>query len=130
MALVHYLYVGHFIPEDGYVRYQGHEPVVTRAIDMATVNSLLKKNLGDVASSKDIPDLWAMSILPGYIVCDLFGSPAAALVFAAEYAERTGALMLNLCSFSLITPAQVRGSAATMPPIPETQPGAAKSRAS
>jgi hypothetical protein len=111
MALVHYLYIGHFIPEQGYVRFQGHKPVVTRPIDMAAVTALLKKYLGDTITPNELPDLWATSVLPDYIVCDLLGSPAEALRFAAEYAEQTGGVLLNLGSFSLMTPAQVRESA-------------------
>jgi hypothetical protein len=111
MALVHYLYVGHFIPEQGYVRFQGHKPAVTRPVDRTTVTALLKHYLGETATPDELPDRWAMSILPEYIVCVLLGSPAEALRFAADYAERTGAILLNLGSFSLMTPAQVRESA-------------------
>jgi hypothetical protein len=111
MALVHYLYIGHFIPEQGYVRFQGHKPAVTRPVDRATVTALLKQYLGETATPNELPDVWAMSILPDYIVCDLLGSPAETLRFVAEYAEETGAVILNQGSFSLMTPAQVRESA-------------------
>ncbi len=111
MALVHYLYVGHFIPEQGYVRFQGHKPAVTRPIDRTTVTALLKQYLEESARPDKLPAIWGMSILPDYIVCDLLGSPAEALRFVAEYAEQTGAILLNVGSFSLMTPAQVRESA-------------------
>lgn len=114
MSLVHNLYVGHFIPEKGYVRFQGHKPAVTRCIDRATATALLKKYLGDRIDLEELSSLWGMSILPDYpdyIVCDYLGSPAEALRFAADYAEQTGAILLNLGSFSLMNPAQVRESA-------------------
>jgi hypothetical protein len=112
MALVHHLYVGHFIPEQGYVRFEGHKPAVARPIDMLTVRALLKSYLGDTIPANEAPSAWAMSILPDYIICDHFGSPAEALRYCADYAERSGAVMLDLGSFSLLTPAQVRKSAA------------------
>ena len=91
MALVHYLYIGHFIPEQGYVRFQGHMPNTTRPINMPTVDGLLKKYLGESANLDTLPEEWAMSILPDYIVCNRHGSPAAALNFAADYASQEGA---------------------------------------
>jgi hypothetical protein len=111
MSLVHHLYIGHFIPEQGYVRFQGHEPAVTRPVDRTTVTALLKHYLGESATPGELPDLWAMSILSDYIVCDLLGSPAEALRFAADYAEQTGAVLFNQGSFSLLTPAQLRQEA-------------------
>jgi hypothetical protein len=114
MALVHYLYIGHFIPEEGYVRFQGHKPVVTCPINMPTVARLLKNYLGDSANPEALPDHWAMSILPDYIVCDHLGSPAAALRFAADYAQQEGATIIDMGSFSLMTPEQLRQSAAVL----------------
>src|SRR5437870_2423542 len=98
MALVHYLYIGHFIPEQGYVRFQDHKPAVTRPIDLLTVARLLRKYLGDTANSEKLPDHWAMSILPDYIVADHLGSPAAALQFAADYAQEAGATIIDMGS--------------------------------
>jgi hypothetical protein len=111
MALIHYLYIGHFIPEEGYVRFQGNRPVVTRPIDMTAVSALLQSYHQEGAASDEVPNVWAMSIWPDYIVCDQFGSAAEALKFAADYAEQTGATVLNLGSFSLMTSAQLRESA-------------------
>lgn len=112
MSLVHHLYVGHFIPEEGYVRFQGHKPAVTRCIDRALAGALVKKYLGEGVDLKELSTLWAMSILPDYIVCDYLDSPAEALRFAADYAEQTGAILLNLGTFSSLTPTQVREAAA------------------
>ena len=38
MALVHYLYIGHFIPEQGYVRFQDHKPAVTRPLESTPIH--------------------------------------------------------------------------------------------
>ncbi len=114
MALVHYLYIGHFIPEEGYVRFQDHKPAVTRPIDMQTVTKLLKSYLGPTANVKELPDRWAMSILPDYIVCNYLGSPAEALRFVADYAQQEGATILDMGSFSLLTPEQLRQSATVL----------------
>lgn len=129
MALVHYLYIGHFVPEKGYVRFQGHKPVVTRPIDPAMAATLLKKYLGDIPTPQELSDLWAMSILPDYMVCDFLGSPAETLRFAADYAEQTGATILNLGAFSPMTPAQVRESASVRPASTPGVESAARSRA-
>ncbi len=109
MALVHHLYTGHFVPEQGYVRFQGHQPVVTRPINMATVGRLLKSYLGGSATPDALPEQWAMSILPDYIVCDR-NAPPEALRFVADYAQQQGATLLDLGSFSLVAPEQLRES--------------------
>src|SRR5271154_3157959 len=49
MALVHYLYVGHFIPEGGLVRSQDHRLCTTRPLNGELVTRLLRKYLGDQA---------------------------------------------------------------------------------
>lgn len=110
MALVHYLYIGHFIPEQGYVRFQDHKPAVARPLEMPAVLRLLRKHLGDSANPEQLPDDWAMSILPEYIVCNYYGSAASALRFAADYAQQEGATILDVGSFSLMTPEQLRQS--------------------
>jgi hypothetical protein len=114
MALVHYLYIGHFIPEQGYVRFQGHKPAVMRPINKPTVDGLLKKYLGESANLDALPEQWAMSILPDYVVCDRLASPAAALSFAADYASQEGATILDMGAFSLMTPEQLRQSATVL----------------
>lgn len=110
MALVHYLYIGHFIPEDGLVRIQDHRFVAARPLDMNVVSILLSKYLGDKASPETLPEEWGMSIFPDYIVC-YAGSPQAALEFVADYAEQQGATIVNMGSFLLMTPEQLRHSA-------------------
>ena len=114
MALIHYLYIGHFIPEQGFVRFQDHKPAVTRPIEMPTVVRLLRKYLGDSANPEELPDDWAMSILPDYIVCDHLGSSAKALQLVAEYAQQEGATILDQGSFSLMTPEELRQSIALL----------------
>lgn len=114
MALVHYLYVGHFIPEKGYVRFQGHLPAVTRPIETSEVNRLLRNYLGDTATIGELPEHWAMSIVPDYIVCNQHGAPPPALRFLADYAQQAGAIIIDMGSFSLLTPEQVRQSASEL----------------
>ena len=70
MALIHYLYIGHFIPDQGYVRFQDYTPAVSRPINMPAVVGLLRNYLGDTSAPAELPDHWAMSILPDYIVCN------------------------------------------------------------
>ncbi len=115
MALVHYLYIGHFIPEEGFVRIQDHRLVATRPLNMEVVAMLLSKYLGDRASPETLAEEWGMSIFPDYIVCYVW-SPRAALEFAADYAEQQGATIVNMGSFLLMTPEQLRQSAAFNPP--------------
>ncbi|HEV3444360.1 MAG TPA: hypothetical protein VG099_06940 [Gemmataceae bacterium] len=111
MALIHYLYIGHFIPEGGLVRFQDHRPVATRPINLETVSRLLNKWLGETPSPEKLAKEWGMSIFPDYIVCHYSGPPLA-LEIAAEYAECEGAIILDLGSFSLLTPEELRQSAA------------------
>ncbi|MGH7225090.1 MAG: hypothetical protein ACRELF_17855 [Gemmataceae bacterium] len=114
MALIPYLYIGHFIAERSYVRFQDHKPAVTRPLEMPTVLRLLRKYLGDSANPEELPDDWAMSILLEDIVCNHYGSAAPALRLAADYAQQEGATILDLGSFSLMTPEQLRQSVALL----------------
>lgn len=114
MALVHYLYIGHFIPDQGYVLFRNHKPVVTGPVNRLTAVRLLKNSLGDAANLDQLSDDWAMSILPEYIVCDQLGSPPAALRFAADYAQQEGATIVDMGSFCLLSPEQLRLSISTM----------------
>jgi hypothetical protein len=101
MALAHLLYAGHFVPEGDYVRFDGHAPVVSRPINTDTVRELVAKHAGEGASLDEL------QVLPDYLVCG-FGSPTPALLVVAEYAEREGATLLDLGSFRVLTPEQVR----------------------
>jgi hypothetical protein len=115
MALVHYVHVAHFIPEDGFVRFQDNIPVSSRPLNMGVVEMLLRKHLGEVASTKNFPDEFGLSVFPDRIVFDKLGSPRAVLHFAADYAELERATILDLGSFTLLTPAQLRQDAAFNP---------------
>jgi hypothetical protein len=115
MALVHYLYIGHFIPEEGFVRIQDHRLVAARPLNMEVVDTLLRKYLGEKASTETLAEEWGMSIFPDYIVCYAW-SPRPALEFAADYAEQQGATIVNMGSFLLMTPEQLRQAAAFNPP--------------
>ena len=116
MALIHYLYIGHFIPEEGYIRFLDNKPAVTRPIDMSRLTVLLRNYLGANVTPDDLPATWAMSILPEYIVCNYYGSPIEALRFVADYAQQEGAMILDQGSFTLLTPDQVRQSATVLRP--------------
>jgi len=111
MALVHYLYVGHFIPEEGFVRIKDHRIVARRPLNVEVVAKLLRKYPGDTASPEALPEEWGMSVLPDYLVCYVW-SPRDALEFAADYAEQEGAIIVNMGSFLLMTPDQLRQWAA------------------
>ena len=54
MALVHYLYIGHFIPEEGFVRIQDHRLVAAQPLNMEMVDMLLSKYLGHRPSSETL----------------------------------------------------------------------------
>jgi hypothetical protein len=107
MAMIHYLYTGHFIPHEGFVRFDANQFVADRTIDSKVVANLLKKYLGDAASPESLPEHWGMSILPDHIVC-FESSPRPALEFIADYAQETEAMIVDMGSFSLKTPDQLR----------------------
>ncbi len=72
MALIHYLYIGHFIPEEGYIRFQNYKPAVTRPLDISKLTLLLRNYLGANVTPDDLPEAWVMSILPEYLICDYY----------------------------------------------------------
>lgn len=123
MAMIHYLYIGHFIPEEGFARFKDNQPIAAHPINKVAAAGLLMKYLGNAASLEAIPEEWAMSVLTDYLVCVL-GSPSPALEFAAEYAEHEGAMIVDMGSFSLMTPDQLRQWAGlnANPPVQDLQP--------
>jgi hypothetical protein len=111
MAMVHFLYVGHFVPDDGFVRFQQMRPVVGRPLDPAMLSNLLRQYLGS-DSVDAIPADWEMSVSPEYIVCNRYGACSRALQFVAEYARRELASIVDLGSFTLISPEELSAEAA------------------
>ena len=107
MAMIHYLYVGHFIRQDGFVRFDNGQIVTMCPIDLRNVNRLLKNYVGEGATLESLPMAWGMSIEPNYIVC-FASSPHCALEFAADYAADTGAIIVDMGGFKLMTPEQLR----------------------
>jgi hypothetical protein len=110
MALIHYLCIGHFVPDDGFVRYEQMRPVCDRPLDLAALSDLLGRYLGS-GSLDAIPAEWRMSVTPEYILCDRYGACSRALRFVAEYARREQATIVDLGSFTLVSPDDVTAEA-------------------
>ncbi|MBM4071320.1 MAG: hypothetical protein FJ271_20635 [Planctomycetes bacterium] len=108
MAMIHHLYIGHFII--GHF-HKENELATSRPIDKEITLRLLRKQLGESADPDKLPSAWTMSIEPNLIVCDYFGAAPEALDFAADYAECTEAIMFDAGCYSRQTPEQVRQQA-------------------
>ena len=104
---MHFLMVGHFVPEDGYVRFQGFSPETTRPLDRNLLLRICQK-YGDIADLSVLPDEWHMTIQDGRITCDLLASSVAEMAVAADYAEQAGAVIVNLGQFSTMTVPELR----------------------
>jgi hypothetical protein len=103
MALIHCLCIGHFVLDDGFVRYEQMHPVCDRPLDLAALSDLLRQYLGS-GSLDAIPAEWRMSVTPEYILCDRYGACSRALWFVADYARRERASIVDLGSFTLVSP--------------------------
>lgn len=111
MAMIHYLYVGHFIPDDGFVRFEQMRPVAGQPLDRAAMSDLLRQFLGS-GSVDAIPANWEISITPEYLVCNRYGACSRALQFVADYARRERASIVDLGSFTLVDPEELTAEAA------------------
>jgi hypothetical protein len=112
MALIHYLYVGHFVPDDSFVRFQEMRPVAERPINMATVHMLIRRYTGSDVPLESLPEEWAMTIGTDYIVCNRNGSSLAALGLAADYAMLERAYIVDLGCYQLVDPKQLKDEVA------------------
>lgn len=108
MSLVHNLYLGHFEREGDFVRLSRTPanplltPVISRPLDMAVVEELLREK-GLYAS--DIPDEWELYLEDGYIVCAR--RHPEAVDFLIRLARRTGCDIFDLACFALLKPEDV-----------------------
>ena len=110
MAMIHYLYVGHFIPDDGFVRFEQMRPVAGRPLNTAALSDLLCQYIGN-GNVDAIPTDWELSVTPGYIVCNRYGACSRALQFVADYAGREQASIVDLGSFTLVSPEELTAEA-------------------
>lgn len=108
--MIHYLYIGHFEREGGFVRFEKntdtrparHRPAVRRPLEPSRIDRLLRRH-GTTVSA--IPDDWGMSIdCEGFVTCDRFTRSAEAIDFIKELAQETGCEIADYSSLSFLTP--------------------------
>ena len=108
--MIHYLYVGHFEHEGGFVKFEKktetkptwHRPVVTRPLNTSLIDRLLRRH-GTTAST--IPDSWGLSIeSEGFVTCDRFTRSDEVIEFIKELAQQTGSEIADYSSLSFVTP--------------------------
>jgi hypothetical protein len=109
MALIHYLYVGHFVPHDGFIRLQDGRPVCEKPLDMLVLSELLGRHLGKGVSIDNIPSKWGLSVTSDYIVGNRYGSNQV-LNLIADYAKRKGAYIVDMGSLMLLNPEDLLSS--------------------
>lgn len=108
--MIHYLYIGHFEHEDGLVRFANtsvepiFRPVVSRPVNLETVEQLLRDN---GASSSAIPDDWQVWIEDGYLVCDRHTHSREAIEFIVQLAKRTSCEIWDYSALSEIKPEEL-----------------------
>lgn len=109
--MIHYLYIGHFEHECGFVKFEKktdikpiwHRPVVSRPLDTSLIDRLLRRH-GITAST--IPDHWGLSIeSEGFLSCDRFTRSDEAIEFIKELAQQTGSEIADYSSLSFVSPA-------------------------
>jgi hypothetical protein len=103
MPLIHYLYVGHFVPHEGFIRLQEGRPVCEKPLDSLAVSELLRRHIGKEIDIDNIPSKCGMAITPDYIVCNRYGSKQV-LELIAEYAKQKDAYIVDLGSLMLLNP--------------------------
>jgi hypothetical protein len=92
--MIHHWYVGHFERDRGRMKLEKRNaddaprPVVTRPLDMATVQDLLEEK---GVQGTNIPDDWCLGIEEGgFIVCERDTHSLDAIDFIRRLATKTG----------------------------------------
>ncbi|OAI54823.1 hypothetical protein AYO44_03100 [Planctomycetaceae bacterium SCGC AG-212-F19] len=104
MAWVHFLYVGHFEREKGFVKLRDTELVIEKPLD----EKIVQRMLAGVGLTLDsIPKDWYLEIEDGYLVCDRYGSSNECIKFIASLSTETGCDIFDKGSFRLVLPEQL-----------------------
>jgi hypothetical protein len=108
--MIHYVYLGHFDHEGGFVRFERrggtrpawYRPVVVRPLDPAVVAELLaEKGL----TPSTVPDDWGLSFEEeGFLTCDRDTRSRDARGFVKRLASRTGCDVADYSSLSFLSP--------------------------
>jgi hypothetical protein len=95
MAVIHYLFLGHFEHDGEIVRFSKsssdsvYRPVVRRPIDPATIHSVLSEVTGAEVDNFKFPDGWMTWLEDGYVVCDKYTRNQEVIDFVTRLVTRT-----------------------------------------
>jgi hypothetical protein len=108
MAMVHYLFLGHFECEGEMARFgkSGNErafkPVFARSLDVNVVQTALQEVKGAEADGLSFPSDWLVWLGDGYLVADKYTRNADAIDFIARLVIRTGCNICDVASHRTI----------------------------
>lgn len=104
--MIHYVYIGHFARQGGFIAFQKQpdgslRPVVTRPVSATAFQHLLHEK-GHTATT--LPQEWGMWLDDGFVVCDLFTHSRDAIEVARRLATETRCDVADYSSQSLMSP--------------------------
>src|SRR2546421_4944343 len=100
MAMIHYLYVGHFVADYTLIKFEQMRPVIDRPLNLAALSDLLDQYFGS-RSPDAISAEWEMSVTPEYIICNRYGAGSLVLRFIVDFARQGPASIFDMGNFTL-----------------------------
>lgn len=107
--MLHFLYVGHFVHEGDFIRFDrqpdgGLRPVIERPLSVDAIRRSLRR--GGVAGTS-IPEEWGVWQDDGFIVCDAVTHNRDAIEFIRDLANETGCDLADYTSQLFWSPEQI-----------------------
>ncbi len=102
MALIHHVYVGHFIPYEGFIQLHEGVPVCDKPINREVFAELVAKHLGTENGTDECLSTLGLSINPNYIVGNRYGQ-LKVLRLISDYAKQTGARIVDFGNLMMLT---------------------------
>jgi hypothetical protein len=109
MALIHYLFLGHFERDGEVVRFEKrpndrtYKPMVRGNIDMTEVRAVAQEVSGVTTGDADLPPAWSIWEECGYLICEKYTRNQEVIEFVTRLVKRTGCDIYDVGAGSVIT---------------------------
>lgn len=108
MALIHYLFLGHFEQREGLVYFSKSlddsvfRPVTRQPLDTKMIQTALEEAKGATVADLAFPEDWMVWLRDGYLVCEKFTRNPAVIHFVSSLVELTQCGLCDASTHSLI----------------------------
>jgi hypothetical protein len=109
--MIHYLYIGHFERDDGFIQFSRSpdetkiNPVITRPLERDAIDDILRELTG--SNTARIPEEWHLWSESDFLVCDKYIRNPTAIAFVCRLVGQTGCDVADYCNQSMVTPEEL-----------------------